>query len=94
MVLLRGKVSWALSEGPGRAIRRNGPAASQTQLFARFPSVLHAASSLRFLVKLYAPLTLTRTAGGKPCSNTNGELLIYGLTRRRPAARAGRRASR
>jgi len=23
MVLLRGKVSWALSEGPGRAIRRN-----------------------------------------------------------------------
>ena len=92
MVLLRGKVSWALSEGPGRAIRRNGLAASQTQLFARFPSVLHAASSLRFLVKLYAPLT--RTAGGKPCSNTNGELLIYGLTRRRPAARAGRRASR
>ena len=44
MVLLRGKVSWALSEGPGRAIRRNGLAASQTQLFARFPSVLHAAS--------------------------------------------------
>ena len=46
MVLLRGKVSWALSEGPGRAIRRNGPAASQTQLFARFPSVLQAASSI------------------------------------------------
>ena len=36
MVLLRGKVSWALSEGPGRAIRRNGLAASQTQLFACF----------------------------------------------------------
>ena len=33
MVLLRGKVNWALSEGPGRAIRRNGLAASQTQLF-------------------------------------------------------------
>ena len=45
MILLRGKVSWALSEGPGRAIKRNGLAASQTQRFARFPSVLHAASS-------------------------------------------------
>jgi len=46
MVLLRGKVSWALSEGPGRAIRRNGLLASQTQLLLVFPSVLQAASSI------------------------------------------------
>ena len=54
MVLLRGKVSWALSEGPGRAIRRNGLAASHTLLLGFLVSYMPLARSAFCQPKLAA----------------------------------------
>ena len=108
MVLLRGKVSWALSEGPGSAIRINGLAASQTQLFACFLVSYIPLARSAFGQAQRALIRASWRRGGNSapgCSaltrqslepiNGDGKLLIYGLTRRRPAARAaGRRPRR